>query len=109
MLTRIKTVKPTTISRGYNMIVFYNPSDSNQVMAIYTHGTSSSVWTDLGYLGMTVSEEARISELNLYSRDCRLVLDGNRLRGIEARTNPNQPSADEEPEIPDTLSIGGDT
>ena len=68
------------------MLVFYDPSAQNQIMAVYTGDTKSPVWEEHGYLraevwdGVTVSRERRV-----------LTFIGGRVAETVPRPNPVQP------------------
>ena len=69
------------------MIVFYNASDSNQVMAVYTHNTTSTVWTDAGYTRIDIGDS-----FPAVTRDHRLVINSGVVTGITENVNSVQPS-----------------
>ncbi len=57
------------------MQVFYDPADNNQVQAVYTGNTTSIAWG--AFTKIAVTDPARISEILLNGRNCRLtVVDG---------------------------------
>jgi hypothetical protein len=71
------------------MIAFYDPVASNQVMAFYSHNTSSQYWARSGYVKAAIPEELVPS----LSRDVRLVLDGDGVpTGVTPSVNPVQRS-----------------
>jgi hypothetical protein len=69
------------------MKVFYNASDSNQVMAIYTHNTAGTTWTDAGYTMIDIGDS-----FPAITRDHRLVINSGVVTGITANVNSVQPS-----------------
>jgi hypothetical protein len=69
------------------MKVFYNASDSNQVMAIYTHDTTSTTWTDAGYAKIDIGDS-----FPAITRDYRLVIESGVVTSITANVNSVQPS-----------------
>jgi len=69
------------------MKVFYNASDSNQVMAIYTHDTTSTTWTDAGYTKIDIGDS-----FPAITRDYRLVIESGVVTSITANVNSVQPS-----------------
>lgn len=74
------------------MIVFYDPSNGNQVMAVYSHDTTSKAWTDAGYVRAEVDEAIR-GEAMRAGRDAKVVLDGQgRVRQVVPSPNPVQPA-----------------
>ncbi len=70
------------------MVIFTDPHNDNQVMACYTHDTTSTVWAGLGYERHEIADNADINRL---ARDCRVVIvDGVVVDVIES-LNPIQP------------------
>jgi hypothetical protein len=62
------------------MLVFYDPNNKNQVMAVYTHGTDSKVWGDRGFKSVELDEGTPVT------RDMKLVF----LRdGLSVTTKPS--------------------
>ena len=56
------------------MIVFYDPTNGKQVMAVYSHDTKSTAWKDRGFLRAEVVDPAL---QRLVNRDSTVdVLDG---------------------------------
>jgi len=64
------------------MIIFYNPVDG-QVMAVYTDDTSSTVWTNQGFL--------RARSDILVTRDHQVVVAGGVVTSATPNTNPVPP------------------
>lgn len=73
------------------MLIFTDPKTNHQVMAIYTHGTTSTVWAGLGYERHEIDENADINRLG---RDCYVMLaaDGT-IADVIARMNSVQPTS----------------
>ena len=72
------------------MIVFYDPNNQNQVMALYSGDTTSRVWADRGYLKAEVA-------LNLeatISRNHRCTVRDGTVTAISGHTNSSQPTID---------------
>jgi hypothetical protein len=66
-------------------------TDSNgQVMALYTHDTTSTVWADLGYQRHDLDEN---EDINRLGRDCYVLFapDGT-VADVIGRTNSVQPT-----------------
>ena len=71
------------------MIVFYDPNNGKQVMAVYSHDTESKVWESRGFLRAEV-EDPQLQQL--INRDSTVdVLDG-KVISIFARVNSVQPT-----------------
>ena len=71
------------------MVIFTDPEKDNQVMAVYSHGTDSTAWTDLGYERHELDFNHDI--LN-HSRNCYVVLDRDKkIIDVVARLNHIQP------------------
>jgi len=72
------------------MLIFTDPKKNHQVMAIYTHGTHSTVWAELGYERHEIDENADIYRLG---RDCyvEFAADGT-ITAVNSRTNSVQPA-----------------
>jgi len=64
------------------MVIFTDPERDHQVMALYTHDTTSTVWAGLGYERREIPENRDISRLG---RDCYVVWgrDGELLDVVE--------------------------
>lgn len=64
------------------MVIFTDPEHDHQVMALYTHDTTSTVWAGLGYERREIPENSDISRLG---RDCYVVWgrDGELLDVVE--------------------------
>jgi len=74
------------------MIVFYDPHSGNQVMAIYSHDTSSSaVWTDRGYVRAEV-DSAVVEKASRLGRDAKATVSKGRVTNVVAATNAVQPT-----------------
>ena len=69
------------------MIVFYDPNDGDQVMAVYSHDTGSTVWTARGYLRAEVNDRALFNSL---SRDSRVTVVNGEVTSATARINAIQ-------------------
>jgi len=68
-------------------MVIFTDTDG-QVMALYTHNTSSTVWTDAGYTRYEIEDNADINRLG---RDCKVVVVNGLVVDVLASTNPIQP------------------
>ena len=77
------------------MIVFYDPNNGNQVMAVYSHDTESTVWTDQGFLRAEVNDRTLFNSL---SRDSRVTVVNREVTSATARINPIQP-------VPDPVAV----
>ena len=66
------------------MIIFFDPANG-QVMAIYSTDTTSTVWTDQGFV------KAR-SDIRV-TRDHRVVVENDKVVSATPRPNPEQPAA----------------
>lgn len=73
------------------MIVFFDPNNGNQVMAVYSHDTESAVWTGRGFLRAEVKDRALFESL---SRDSRVTVVNDEVTAATGRTNPIQPVPD---------------
>tara|TARA_Y100000310_G_scaffold126272_3_gene125068 strand:+ start:20205 stop:20525 length:321 start_codon:yes stop_codon:yes gene_type:complete len=73
------------------MIIFYDPAQENQVMAVYTDDTKSTVWGDRGYVRAEVPEDLE----DLVSRDTLAVLTDGDVTGFTPRANLEQPTGTE--------------
>ena len=71
------------------MVIFTDPKRDNQVMALYSHDTTSRVWAGLGYERHQLRDNNDVLRL---ARDCYVVLapDGE-IADVIARTNHIQP------------------
>lgn len=65
------------------MIVFYDPADG-QVMAVYSGNTTSTVWTDRGFL--------RANSDIAVTRDHKVVVVDGKVTSATPNSNPDQPS-----------------
>lgn len=70
------------------MIIFYDPNNGNQVMAVYSHDTESPVWENRGFLRAEVVNE---SFKRAISRDRKVSVIDWIVAGHWASTNPEQP------------------
>ena len=78
------------------MQIFYD-SSNGQVVAIYTHGTADTTWSDRGYVRAEVPAEL-LSMITQYARDCRVTVDGDgNLTGREPNPDPNPPAPKVDP------------
>lgn len=66
------------------MIAFIDPA-TKQVMAYYSHDTTSTAWEEQGFVRVEVPEEAEALVMR-HGRDC--TLDGSK---VTAKPNPVQP------------------
>lgn len=73
------------------MIVFYDPTNLNQVMAVYSHGTDSVIWENLGYVMQEITDERHQRDIARLKRDSRLVFNGEVLAAVAPFFNPEQP------------------
>ena len=71
------------------MIIFYDPNNGNQVMAVYSHDTKSTVWADNGLLRakVVVKQLQRLIDRNMSV----VVLDGE-VQSLFVRLNSKQPT-----------------
>ncbi len=76
------------------MIVFYDPADG-QVMAVYSDDTTSTVWTDRGFLKAA-------SDIPV-TRDHKVVVVGGEVISVMPSVNPEQPSPPTNDEIYDQV------
>ena len=70
------------------MIVFYDPTNKNQVMAVYSGDTSSPVWEQRGYLRVDVPPE--FTHL-IGDRDVKLTISDGEVTAVIPATNRLQP------------------
>ena len=78
------------------MIIFYNPAD-NQVMAVYSTDTDSTVWTGQGYIRTEVPD-GFVADIRNHGRDCQVTVDADGvITSCTSKTNEIQPvpNADE--------------
>lgn len=75
------------------MIVFTNPP-SNQIMAVYTHDTESTVWADRGYKRHVVTDPAAELLVRQLGRDGVAVFDRGKIVDVTPSVNPVQPEPD---------------
>lgn len=73
------------------MIVFYEPV-TNQVMAVFSGDTGSTVWQDQGYLRATVPLEFQTQ----VDREHTVVVTNNQVTAVTPSLNPVQPVLDRE-------------
>ena len=73
------------------MIVFYDPNDGNQVMAVYSGDTDSTVWTARGYLRAEVNDAGLQGDID---REFSVTIVNGEVTAIAARPNPIQPVPD---------------
>lgn len=73
------------------MIVFIDPNNQNQVMALYTGDTTSTAWTDQGFVKCAIPVELQ-GQIEQYTRDCRLSIVGGVVTGVTSAVNPVQPA-----------------
>lgn len=72
------------------MKIFYNPNDM-QVMAIYSGDTTSTVWDDLGYIGI---------ETNLKcDRDCKVVVTEGKVTNVTEGISSIQPQLNDQEKL----------
>jgi len=79
------------------MVIFTDPKRDNQVMALYSHDTTSRVWTDLGYDRHELDDHPEVMRLG---RDCYvafsshlLTLNISAIARVTERINPVSPAA----------------
>jgi len=78
------------------MQIFYD-AGNGQVVAVYTHGTADTTWSDRGYVRAEVPAEL-LSMITLHARDCRVTVDGGgNLTGCEPNPDPNPPAPKVDP------------
>jgi hypothetical protein len=74
------------------MIAFIDPSNG-QVMAFYIYGTNSTIWTEQGFLAVTIPKEFEEQAPLLKTRNCRLGVDSDgQVISCEPFINPVQPT-----------------
>lgn len=74
------------------MLTFHDPA-TGQVMALYTHGTDSSVWAILGYQPYWHDKEIHVKQLNHWARNSRLVFNPQGIcEAVIPNENPVQPA-----------------
>ena len=74
------------------MIIFTDAS--GQIMAMYTHDTTSTVWTDAGYTRVEVTDEVEVADIKRHGRDA-IYAPGK----VTHNPNPIQPQP--KPDTPD--------
>ena len=73
------------------MIVFYDPNNDNQVMAVYSHDTDSPVWESQGFL----RAEVKTPEMKTaVSRNSTVVIERSEVVSATGRVNLVQPAPD---------------
>lgn len=70
------------------MIVYYDTTSSNQVMAIYSEGTSSTVWTTAGYTQASVNDPTLIQAVKDNGRDCTVTVVDSVVTVVTPFDNP---------------------
>jgi len=75
------------------MNVFYDPSDLNQIQALYTEDTKSTAWNK--YTKISIDDPILIKEISKHGRDCCLDLDGKIIKVIQ-RNHPVDHSLEKE-------------
>ena len=71
------------------MVIFTDPKRDNQVMALYSHDTTSRVWADLGYDRHQVDDNPDVMRLG---RDCYVEFSGaGVIARVIARANTIRP------------------
>ncbi len=71
------------------MVIFTDPKNQDQVMALYTHDTATTTWTDRGYERHELEFNADIDRL---ARDCYVVFGADgAIVDVVARANLIQP------------------
>ena len=71
------------------MLIFTDPKSQHQVMALYTHNTGTTTWTDRGYERHELEFNA---DVELLGRDCYVVFGaGGEIVDVVARANLIQP------------------
>lgn len=74
------------------MIIFTDTS--GQIMAVYEHDTTSTVWTAAGYTRQEVTDLTAIAEIRKQGRDA--VFNGGKVTGkansVQPRPTPDTPS-----------------
>ena len=73
------------------MLVFYDPTN-NQVMALFTNGTTSPAWDERGYQRLEVSDPDLERVLQKLGRDARLSFTNGTVSGASAQSNALQPN-----------------
>lgn len=84
------------------MVVFINPT-TQQVMALYSHDTTSTVWTAQGFSRVVLDDPEIIAEVSRHGRDCALQFSGSTVTGVIARPNPVQPQP--KPDTPEQARL----
>ena len=85
------------------MIIFYDPKNGNQVVALYTGNTNSKLWTDQGFVRAEVNDPELQKLVDGYSRDCTVDIVDGQVTGCTPKTNAVQPTPD--PEIVARLAV----
>ena len=58
------------------MLIYYDTTRDNQVMAFYTGGSNSTVWAAKGYTALEVRNDSFLArQVAAAGRDCRLVFN----------------------------------
>ena len=73
------------------MIIFYDPNNGNQVMAVYSHDTESTVWEDQGFLRLAILGKEFQKKI---SRDTAIVVTMGSVSDVFPRVNSVQPTPD---------------
>jgi len=68
------------------MIVYYDPTDNNQVQAIYSDTTTSTVWG--GFTEVEVTDAALVADLMKYGRDCRVTIVADEVTAVTQFDHP---------------------
>jgi len=74
------------------MIIYYDTASSNQVMAIYSEGTGSTVWTTAGYTQASVDDPSLQQDILDNGRDCTVMVVAGIVTVVTPNTNPSQPT-----------------
>ena len=71
------------------MVIFTDPTRDNQVMALYSHDTTSRVWSDLGYDRHQLEDHPEVMRLG---RDCYVAFGPSGIIArVIARSNTIKP------------------
>jgi len=72
------------------VLIFYDPARQNQVMALYTGGTTSEEWERRGYIAATVPDDLAQDVARL-GRDAKVTIKKGEITGVSPLPNPEQP------------------
>lgn len=77
------------------MIIFTDPSNNNQVMAVYPDGTVSTVWEARGFIRHEITDPILVGKIRQLQRDCQIVFSAEgEPSDVLPVVNPIQPIRD---------------